>query len=250
VCSLFCLTISGTPTHIGAMAHKTPSGKTSGAWRDLERRVEALFRAAGFTSAKRITRANDFGEERPDVDIPEIKGLAVDTKYRNGGFSHHSLFLSEVDKYVGVKRLGEEQPYSWSIMPTRAGGSKDILVTLRLERFLEVLAQAFLRKGHQSNGGWSCPRCPNNLTKTSEMLGLHQYTCQACGLVLLSQEEAIEVVNPEPVRRKRTKDEIIKDQSQDSFHPLPGQLKLRDLIAQKQQTATPKKTRSRKSKGT
>jgi len=225
------------------MAHKTPSGKTSGAWRDLERRVEALFRAAGFTSAKRITRASDFGEERPDVDVPEIKGLAVDTKYRNGGFSHHSLFLTEVDKYVGVKRMGEDQAYDWSIMPTRAGGSKDILVTLRLDKFLEVLAQAFLRKGHQSNGGWSCPRCPGSLSKVGELLGLHQYTCQTCSLVLLSQEEAIEVEQPEPVRKKRTREQVVKDQSSDSFQPLPGQMKLRDLIAQKTAPSSGRKKR-------
>lgn len=231
------------------MAHKTPSGRTSGAWRDLERRVESMFRAAGFTSAKRITRANDFGEERPDVDVPEIKGLAVDSKYRNGGFSHHSLFLAEVDKYVGVKRLGEDQTYSWSIMPTRSGGSKDVLVTLRLDKFLEILAQAFLRKGHQSNGGWSCPRCPSELKKSSEMLGLHQYTCQACGLVLLSQEEAIEVVNPEPVKRKRTPDQVVKDQSQESFKPLPGQVKLKDLVARKQEaSSSPKKRRAKGTK--
>lgn len=214
------------------MAHTTAAGNRSGAWRELEKKVAELFRKAGFRNARRIelTEHEKRTVTRPDVDVPEIKDLAVDTKYQHGGWHHHTVFLREVDTYRGVKRMGEETDYRWSIMPTRSGGSKDIFVTLRIEHFLEILAKAFLRN---KGGGWGCPRCPNELTETGKVMGLTQYTCKACALVILSQEiegESVQVPDKQPKAPR----EVIKDHSKDdAFKPLPGQLTVADLVAKK-----------------
>lgn len=226
------------------MAHKTAAGNTSGAWHDLEKRVAELFRKAGFRQSKRIilTEHEKRSVSRPDVDVPEVREMAVDTKYRNGGWNHHSVFENEVAPYVGINRKGEQVKYTWAIMPTRAGGSKDIFVTLRIEHFLDILARAFLRN---TDGGWSCPRCPDRLEKQGQVMGLYQFTCKSCGLVLLSQEEAGEPV-PEPVKKPTEPKVVIKDHTAATFTPLPGQLTLKDLEAKKKALGDgPKRTRKR-----
>lgn len=228
------------------MAHKTRSGASSNAWRELEKTVAERLRKAGFRRAKRILLSGHDKRtlKRPDVDVPEIRSLAIDTKYQVNGWHHHSVFLDEVDKYVGLKRLDSDNTYTWSIMPTRAGGSKDILVTLRLEHFLDLLNRAYLR---QPDGHWTCLRCPGTLNKTSEFLGLYRYHCEACGLELLSREEEGEA-HQHKARPSKNRGEVIKDRTADrlpdsEFKPHPRQLTVADLIKRKDRPARRRKRR-------
>lgn len=218
------------------MPHITPSGHRSNAWKALEYRVAELFREAGFTLAQRIIPdAKQKMQERPDVDVPEIPELAVDTKYKGGGWHHHTVFEEEVTPYVGALRLfGKALPYSWAIMPTRSGNSDRIYVTLRIEAFLDLLRKIFLRTG--SGADWACPRCPEAVLATGVITcGLHEYKCCGCQLVFLCQERPAPRPEPKANKRKRPKGQTIKGPEDHSeppagdFKPLQGQQALLPL---------------------
>lgn len=173
------------------MAHKTASGRSSTAWKALERAVAEIFRKVGF-NASRITRADDFGAELPDVEIAELPRLAVDTKYKNGGFAHHTLYEKEVFKYA------DSPNYDIAIMPTRSGKSSKIYVTLLLVDLAKIMAKAFLNQGQ---GGWCCPRCREPIVEPNFARGvvnLHEYSCSACQLTFICAEEPPPPIEPEP----------------------------------------------------
>lgn len=229
------------------MAHKTASGKQSSAWKNLENFVARKFKEAGFKRAKRILKETH--ESLPDVEIPEIPDLAIDTKYTNGSFAQHTQFMSEVETYVGAKNKKGIR-YTWAIMPIRPGGSKDVLVVLRLEALIELLKRCFLR---EETGAWLCPRCPSPIERVGSWDGQNQYTCPQCHLSFsTSHVDAPE--EKEKLLSQRTKTDkarpLIKNHlesnGEESFIPQPGQLTLRELIEKKQKQ---KKRKSKTQKG-
>jgi uncharacterized C2H2 Zn-finger protein len=230
------------------VAHKTASGNQSNAWKDLENKVALLFKNAGFRGAKRVIK--DSHVSLPDVDVPGIPELAIDTKYTNGSFAQHTQFIKEVDSYTGA-RNPHGSTYTWACMPIRPGGSKDILVVLRVEIFIEMLKRLFLRDTEEATAGrWLCPRCPHPVEKQSEWDGQNHYRCPNCHLVFTTshvetpvKEEALRSQRDKP----KTPKTLIKDHSKDAakpdeFRPAPGQLTAGDLINRKKA----KTTKSRK----
>jgi len=230
------------------MAHVTRSGKQSKAWQALEYKVAELLRAAGFRGAKRVIKESH--ESFPDVDVPGIPELAIDTKYTNGGFAQHTQFMEEVETYVNAYQFKRKGKYSWAAMPFRPGGSKDILVVLRLEVWIEMLKRLYLR---EETGGWLCPRCPNTIEKVGEWDGHHHYKCPSCQMAFQTShvetpEERERVVSQRDKSKPRP---LVLDNSSktpsDEFTPQPGQRKLQDLVRLKQQaTAKPKARRKSK----
>lgn len=222
------------------MAHKTESGKTSRAWANLEERFAVMMRKAGFKKAKVLPR--DRQRSKPDVDVPEVPFIAIDTKYKNAGFHHHTLFKNQVETYRGMLRYNDKNDNRYSIcaMPTRSGGEQQIYVTTTAEDFIKLMQLAFMR---DLEPGWNCPQCPGKLALESENMGLYKHKCDRCGLELMSNQkfEADTVdKDEERSRRKRPKKtEIIKDLSQtplaDEFKPLPGQRSLKDVLKKKQE---------------
>ncbi len=195
-----------------------------------------MFRKYGFRRAKRIQtdQHTTRSVKRPDVEVPEVWDLAVDSKYQRDGWAHHTKFVNEVEKYVGTTRIGEDRHYRWAIMPTRSGGDDSIFVTLRLEHLLELLQKVFLRN---LDGGWSCPRCPGRLGADGLIAGLavYRYVCGNCALVVLSPETEGEAPAPPLPSASERRGAIIKDRSNDeTFKPQLGQLSLRELKAKKQ----------------
>lgn len=224
------------------MAHKTESGKSSRAPQALEGRVAELFRKFGFRRAERIIKEQH--DSRPDVEVPELPDLAVDSKYTSRGFPQYTQFMAEVETYVGQRRKNEDRAYGWAMMPLRIKGSPDILVVLRLEKLLELLQKVFLR---DKAGTWGCMRCGNEVEETGNFAGQYQYKCTTCGMCITTNE------TPDPkhlgrvssqrekLRASNNKAErvIIKDTSTPvplvetpplGHKPLPGQLSASDLI--------------------
>lgn len=235
------------------MAHKTKSGKQSQAWKDLENKVALLFKSAGFRRAKRVIKETH--DSAPDVDLPEVPDVAIDTKYSVRGFPQHTQFMSEVETYVGARRRSESRNYAWAIMPIRPGGSSDILAVLRLERLIDLMRKVYL---HDETGGWRCMRCGNAITESGLFAGHYQYKCDNCGLCCLS-DETPDPKNQERVSSQREKlkaaapkleKSTIKDNSHEdnTYRPLPGQLSVKDLIARKNNPVVKKKTRKVKEK--
>lgn len=234
------------------MAHKTKSGKQSQAWKDLENKVAALFKSAGFRRAKRVIKETH--DSAPDVDLPEVPDVAIDTKYSMRGFPQHTQFMAEVETYVGARRRNEERTYDWAIMPIRPGGSSDILVVLRLERLIDLMKKVYLRN---DAGSWGCMRCGNPITESGLFAGHYQYKCSNCGLCC-SSDETPDPKNQERVLSQRDKlkasakkldKATIKDKSSEEvYKPLPGQLSAQDLIQRKKNVMSTKKTRKAKEK--
>lgn len=241
------------------MAHKTKSGKNSRAPQALESRVAELFKKFGFRRAERVIK--EAHDSRPDVEVPEIPDLAIDTKYTNGSFAQHTQFMSEVETYVNQRRKDEDRVYGWAAMPIRPGGSSDILVVLRIEKWLELLQRVYLRG---KTGSWGCMRCGNALEEVGSFAGQYQFRCTTCDLCvttneapdpkhrgrIASQREKLRAENP------KTERQVIKDESVTvtaeavvpaGHRPLPGQMSAQDLLRRiKEPTPTRKKPRKNK----
>lgn len=221
------------------MAHKTASGRTSTAWKNLEKRVAHLLKEAGFSRAKALP--SDRNVSKPDVDVPEVPELAIDTKYKNGGWNHHTIFENQVEPYRGMLRYEDKRGrrYNTCVMPTRSGGSDKIYVTLRIEDWINLLKLAFLR---DAEPGWNCPSCPGKLEHIGEAPGLFVYRCKRCTFQLMTPEKhEIEEVDKSEQKSRRKKTEIIKDYSQkpkseeEEFKPLKGQRSLKDVLKTKKE---------------
>ena len=160
------------------MAHKTKSGRTSDAWKNLERAWAKCLQDVGFGNAKRISRAGNIGESDHDVNLPEIPTLKSDCKYKNGGWSFHTIFKECEDKYV-------KDPKDFLVLPTKSGGERGFLVTLRGEVFARILAKAYL--GHKKDSNMlSCPVCNSDTTCNVMGMDLAQYTCSDCSFQFIA----------------------------------------------------------------
>jgi hypothetical protein len=236
------------------MAHKTTAGNSSDAWKGLEYRFAELLNRAGFLGAHRIIK--EAHDSRPDVDVPEIPDLAIDTKYSEKAFNTiHSLFMAQVETYVDAKRKGvcAGSQYTWGLMPIRPKGSPDILVILRAEKFIELLQKVFIRN-EPKPGAWLCPRCPTEVVQIGESLGLKQFQCPACQLSFLTDQiegkEKREMIASNRKKGPKGEKVIIKDKSAppptaSGHDPLPGQLTVSDLVNRKN---NPPKPRTRRKK--
>jgi predicted RNA-binding Zn-ribbon protein involved in translation (DUF1610 family) len=158
--------------------HKTPSGRTSKAWADKKL----------FPLAKRLTRSGDFGESKPDVEVPEIPEMQLDMKYRVGGWKHHTVFKTEIeDRYVkGTKD-------NFAVMHTKSGHERTSYVTVKLETWMDLLKRAYVDKKPRAKarkkGVWTCPRCGEMVGKQEQsVLQLYTYKCSACQLGFISED--------------------------------------------------------------
>lgn len=164
------------------LQHKT--GKRSQAWKSFERAIANMAEAAGF-EAKRISRGADLGASDIDVRLHRVPELQIDCKYRQDGFSHHSLF-------EGAERLYCTRPEQWLALPTKAGQATGSLITLRSEKFFELLARAYPEKT-KAVVSWSCPRCQSETQHQASYLAFNLYErqCHRCQLSFwLSDEQA------------------------------------------------------------
>jgi hypothetical protein len=152
------------------------TGKRSQAWKSFERAIAELAQAHGF-AAERISRGADLGASDIDVRLPKVPELRIDCKYRQDGFSHHSLF-------EGAENLYCQEPGQWLALPTKAGQATGSLVTLRSEKFFELLARAYAERTDAVHG-WACPRCqhPTQLRTTYGAFGLAEQHCEHCALI-------------------------------------------------------------------
>ena len=164
---------------------KKPANKKSKAWADFERQIAEEYRKAGFKKAKRILRSGDFGESRPDVEVPEIPQMMLDMKYRVGGWSHHSVFKEQIeDRYV------KPTPENFGVMHSKSGNERGSFVTIKLEVWLAILKRAFLGD-KKSSSDWHCPRCGSEVAKAGDqLLHLSVYKCTACGLSFASEDNS------------------------------------------------------------
>lgn len=151
------------------------TGKRSQAWKSFERAIAELAQEAGF-AATRVSRGADLGASDIDVRLPRVPELRIDCKYRQDGFSHHSLF-------EGAENLYCQEPGQWLVLPTKAGQATGSLVTLRSEKFFELLARAYPEK-QEATTTWSCPRCSHNTFPQSRYpaFGLGEFGCERCEL--------------------------------------------------------------------
>lgn len=152
----------------------------SSAWKDFERAIADLARKAGFTQAYRVLRGDDIGESDIDVEIPEVPAARVDCKYRQGGWSHHKIFVECEKKYV---RKGQ-----FLALPTKSGRQTGSFTTIRSEVFFELLAAKFTTQTKQPNEV-GCPRCPGLASISYLDIGLAQCICQNCQLSFLMRRE-------------------------------------------------------------
>jgi hypothetical protein len=242
------------------VAHKTESGKNSRAPQALENRVAELFRKFGFRRAERVIK--EAHDSRPDVEVPELPGLAVDSKYSKDGWTKaHNFFMNQVETYVGQRRKNEDKTYEWAVMPIRPGGSPDILVVMRIEKFLEMLQQLFLRN---KDGAWGCMRCGSPLEETACFAGQYHYRCTVCSMEcstsetpdpkhrgrISSQREKLRAAAPKH-EKSVIKDHTVPATTGDGHHPLPGQLSVKDAIERfKNPPAAPSTPRRSKKKET
>lgn len=236
------------------MAHKTSAGNSSQAWKDLENKFASLLNAAGFLGAHRIIK--EAHDSRPDVDVPEIPDLAVDTKYSEKEFNKlHTQFMAQVETYVGAKRKGvvAGSKYTWALMPIRPKGSPDILVILRAEKFIEMLARIFIRN-REHPGKWLCPRCPHPVEQIGDSLGLKHFRCSECKLEFLSDQaegkDKREMIASNRKKGPKGEKVIVKDntnkKSGEGHDPLPGQLTVDDLLKRMQEKTAPRTKRRTK----
>lgn len=151
------------------------TGKRSQAWKSFERAIAELAQEAGF-DAQRVSRGADLGASDIDVRLPRVPELRIDCKYRQDGFSHHSLF-------EGAENLYCQAPGQWLVLPTKAGQATGSLVTLRSEKFFELLARAYPEK-QEAVTTWSCPRCAADTHPQSRYpaFGLGEFGCERCEL--------------------------------------------------------------------
>lgn len=152
----------------------------SGAWKDFERAIADLARKAGFTQAYRVLRGDDIGESDIDVEIPEVPTARVDCKYRQGGWSHHKIFVECEKKYV---KKGQ-----FLALPTKSGRQNGSFTTIRSEVFFELLAAKFMTRTKEPNE-MGCPRCPGLASITYLDIGLVQCLCQNCQLSFLMRRD-------------------------------------------------------------
>ncbi len=178
------------------MPSKTPSGRCSDAWKNFERAVAELFQKFGFTKAFRVSRGDDIGVSDTDVKVPDCPGIQVDAKYRKGGWAHHTIFFECEEKYVG------DDPDKFLILPTKGGGERGALVTLRLEKLLELLAKVYL--GSVGTPGLKCPHCGSPVESKSNALGLALCSCPNCRKEFFIPETDVPKVIPfeKPKRRR------------------------------------------------
>jgi predicted RNA-binding Zn-ribbon protein involved in translation (DUF1610 family) len=169
------------------MPHKTRSGKPSKAWAEFEKQIAAAYQTV-FSQAKRLTRSGDFGESKPDVEVPEVPEMQIDMKYRNGGWGHHTTFKTEIEeRYVkGTKG-------NFGVMHTKSGHEKTSFVTVKLETWLMLLKKAYVDKAvkpkKRKKGVWTCPRCGEAVSKQEQkMLQLNVYNCSSCQLGFASED--------------------------------------------------------------
>lgn len=151
------------------------TGKRSQAWKSFERAIAELAQEAGF-EAKRISRGADLGASDIDVQLPRVPELRIDCKYRQDGFSHHSLFEAAENLYCS-------EPTQWLVLPTKAGQATGSLVTLRSEKFFELLARAYPEKT-TAEVAWCCPRCQRGagLQGHYPAFALAEVLCSHCTL--------------------------------------------------------------------
>lgn len=176
------------------MAHRTPSGKTSDAWKSLERAWAKCLADAGFKNAKRISRAGNIGESDHDVNLPEIPTLKSDCKYKQGGWSHHSIFKECEKKYV-------KGPGDFLVMPTKSGGEQGFLVTIRGDVLAGLLAKAFMGNKKSSNS-LGCPRCGTEVSSVNISLDLAEYDCPSCKFEFIAKQLRSEITTNAPKEKK------------------------------------------------
>jgi hypothetical protein len=161
------------------MAHKTKSGKTSDAWKNLEKAWAKTLETVGFKKAKRISRAGDIGRSDHDVNLPEIPNMKSDCKYKNGGWSFHTIFKECEAKYVKNKS-------DFLVLPTKSGGEQGFLVTLRGDVFAKILAKAYLGD-KKSSAELSCPACSAVVSSKTIAMDLEQHNCPDCNFEFISK---------------------------------------------------------------
>ena len=164
------------------MPKKTPSGKSSDAWKEFEKAyVKELL--AGGVPAHRETRGHDYGEEGYEIVIPDLPFLKVDSKYRNGGWNHHTVLEQEIErKYCKSK---SDEP----VMPTKSGKQRGSYTTIRSSFFIRLLWLAFFRK-RTTYGAWTCNNCDTPYTIEKQVMGgLNKFTCPGCQNVIYSEHD-------------------------------------------------------------
>lgn len=154
----------------------------SGAWKDFERAIAETARKFGFTQAHRVLRGDDIGESDIDVSIPEVPAARVDCKYRQGGWSHHKIFVECEKKYVTKGQF--------LVLPTKSGRQNGSISSVRTEVLFELLAAKYLSRRENPNS-MGCPRCPGVCNVDILDIGLAQCVCLNCSLSYLVRQEEL-----------------------------------------------------------
>lgn len=106
---------------------KKKGGKTSQAWKDLERLAAEKLRG------KRLSRGDNFARKDVDV-IAEFRALRIDGKYRRA-HAHHT-FMAEIERKYCVK------PGDVPVLVTKHPGQQGAYVTVPLDHYALLLDAA------------------------------------------------------------------------------------------------------------
>jgi hypothetical protein len=159
------------------MPKKTPSGRQSQAWKALEKVGTKDLLEAGFLSADRISRGEDFGKEIHDFEAPvELPGWKFDAKYR-ASHTHHTLFEECRTKYCKLKT-------ERMVLLTKVASTRGELAVLEWDVLLELLKTAYLNKPLRARKvtGPTCPFCQKPILEGNISRGLTMslYKCVSC----------------------------------------------------------------------
>jgi hypothetical protein len=159
------------------------SGKKSDAWKYHEKKTAQVFNSVGFSKAYRVLRGDDIGVSDIDVRIPEVPTALVDCKYRQDGWSHHTIFAECEKKYCA-------NPEDFLVLPTKAGNETGALATVRLEVLADLMASKFLSKERPTDT-LGCPRCSSIVKVSLISLNLAECVCEICSLAFIIKQEEI-----------------------------------------------------------
>lgn len=119
------------------MPTKTPSGKQSVAWKNLERQVAKALKG------RRVLRGSDFSHSDVDVILDDLPELRLDAKFRVK-HSHHKFMRELVARYC-------QAPGQEPVLITKTHHQKSAFVTIRLELFA-LLVDALRYVGEEKDG--------------------------------------------------------------------------------------------------
>lgn len=108
-------------------------------WKNAERNLAKMYQYFGIEDAYRESRGSNFAKSDFDVKVPSATEIKSDSKYRRGGFTHHTL-ISEIErKYC-------KSPQDEAVMFSKAYNQRGGYITVRVEFFSALLSLWLGRK--------------------------------------------------------------------------------------------------------